>query len=137
MLASGVTIAIPADFFGDPVDEASTEQMIADIEAGIAPVDIIIPLDNYSLDQQDQYCGMGEAVSNRYVKEYKIPTACTQPLAITTDPHGTIWFAQTNSGNLAKFDPLTEEFTEFNNPVWRDYFQAISELAGEKYQHVL
>ena len=77
-------------------------------------------------------CGTGEAISNRYVKEYKIPTACTQPLAITTDPHGTIWFAQTNSGNLAKFDPLTEKFTEFDNAVWDDYFQALSESVGEK-----
>ena len=123
MLASGVTIAIPAGFFGDP-NEADT-QIIVDVGTGI-------PLDNYPPDQQDQYCGTGEAISNRYVKEYKIPTACTQPLAITTDPHGTVWFAQTNSGNLAKFDPLTEKFTEFDNPVWDDYFQALSESVGEK-----
>ena len=123
MLASGVTIAIPADFFGVP-NEADT-QIIVDVGTGI-------PLDNYPPDQQDQYCGTGEAISNRYVKEYKIPTACTQPLAITTDPHGTIWFAQTNSGNLAKFDPLTEKFTEFDNAVWDDYFQALSESVGEK-----
>ena len=122
MLTSGVTIAI-SGFFENP-DGVDT-QIIVDVGTGI-------PLDNYPPDQQDQYCGTGEAISNRYVKEYKIPTACTQPLAITTDPHGTVWFAQTNSGNLAKFDPLTEKFTEFDNPVWDNYFQALSESVGEK-----
>ena len=52
------------------------------------------------------------------MKEYKIPTACTQPLAITVDHSGMVWFAQTNTGKVAKFDPLTETFTEYNNPVW-------------------
>ena len=66
MLTSAVTIAIPAAFFGDP-NEVDT-QIIVDVRAGI-------PLDNYPPDQQDQYCGTGEAMSNRYVKEYKIPTA--------------------------------------------------------------
>jgi len=37
-------------------------------------------------------------MSNDYVKEYKIPTACTQPLAITVDHNGIVWFAQTNTG---------------------------------------
>ena len=31
---------------------------------------------------------------------------------------GNVWFAQSNTGNLAKFDPLTESFTEFDNPLW-------------------
>ena len=43
MLASGVTIAIPADFFGNP-NEADT-QIIVDMGTGI-------PLDNYPPDQQ-------------------------------------------------------------------------------------
>jgi len=81
MLTSGVTISI-SGFFENP-DGVDT-QIIVDVGTGI-------PLDNYPPDQQDQYCGTGEAISNRYVKEYKIPTACTQPLAITTDPHGTVW----------------------------------------------
>ena len=76
------------------------------------------PLDNYLLEQQDEMCGTGEAVSNSFVTEYKIPTVCSQPLAITTDPSGIVWFVQTNSGNLAKFDPVKEEFTEFDNPIW-------------------
>jgi virginiamycin B lyase len=31
-----------------------------------------------------------------------------------------VWFAQTNTGNVAKFDPLTETFTEYDNSVWKN-----------------
>jgi len=68
-----------------------------------------------------KFCSANEqARSNEYVKEYKIPTACTQPLAITVDPYGMVWFAQTNTGKVAKFDPLTETFTEYSNAVWEN-----------------
>jgi len=76
------------------------------------------PADNFPDEQRAQFCGTGVAKSNAYVKEYKIPTDCTQPLAITTDPHGNVWFAETNTGNIAKFDPITETFTEYENPTW-------------------
>ena len=77
------------------------------------------PADNIPFEQRAQFCGTGEeAKSTRYVKEYKIPTDCTQPLAITTDPGGKIWFAQTNTGKIAKFDPVSESFTEYENPFW-------------------
>jgi virginiamycin B lyase len=77
------------------------------------------PMDNYPDIQRTQFCGSSEtAKSNTYVKEYKIPTPCTQPLAIVTDPEGNVWFAQTNAGRIAKFDPTTEVFTEYENPQW-------------------
>ena len=76
------------------------------------------PADNYPEAQRPQYCGTGEAKQTTFVKEYKIPTACTNPLAITTDYDGNVWFAQSNTGNIAKFDPITESFTEFDNPIW-------------------
>ena len=31
---------------------------------------------------------------------------------------GDVWFAETNTGKLAKFDPTTETFTEYDNPLW-------------------
>jgi len=121
MLSSGVTIAInPAQWFGDSflVDEKwvgipTVEELDAfDIDA------LGLELD-YSGDEERQFCSANESnASNEYVKEYKIPTACTQPLAITVDHSGMVWFAQTNTGKVAKFDPLTETFTEYNNPVW-------------------
>jgi len=76
------------------------------------------PEDNYPDAQRPQFCGSGIARSNTYVQEYSIPTACTNPLAIVTDFDGNVWFAQTNTGNVAKFDPTTSTFTEFDNPSW-------------------
>ena len=121
MLSSGVTIAInPAQWFGDSflVDEKwvgipTVEELDAfDIDA------LGLELD-YSGDEERQFCSANESnASNEYVKEYKIPTACTQPLAITVDHSGMVWFAQTSTGKIAKFDPLTETFTEYTNPVW-------------------
>jgi len=114
MLSSGVTIAInPAQWFGDStvdIDEITDEEFDAlGLELG------------YSGDQALQFCSTNEyAMSNEYVKEYKIPTTCTQPLAITVDHNGIVWFAQTSTGKVAKFDPLTETFTEYANPVWEN-----------------
>ncbi len=76
------------------------------------------PADNFPDSQRPQFCGTGNAKSNEFVKEYKVPTVCSQPLAITSDSQGTIWFAQTNTGNIAKFEPSSEKFSEFKNPSW-------------------
>ncbi|MFN3653785.1 MAG: lyase [Candidatus Nitrosotenuis sp.] len=76
------------------------------------------PADNFPDNQRPRFCGTGDAKSNAYVSEFKIPTTCTQPLAITVDPQGTVWFAQTNTGKIAKFDPTNEYFTEYPNPMW-------------------
>ena len=77
------------------------------------------PMDNYPDAQRPQFCGTEDvAKSNHYVKEFKIPTPCTQPLAITSDPNGNLWFTQTNTGKVAKFDPVTNQFTEYDNPKW-------------------
>lgn len=78
------------------------------------------PADNFPDEQRAQFCGTGDAKSTPFVKEYKIPTECTEPLAIVADYEGNVWFAQTNTGKLAKFDPRTELFSEFDNPAWPD-----------------
>ncbi len=81
------------------------------------------PMDNYPDVQRVQFCGSEDtAKSNHYVKEFKIPTPCTQPLAITTDPDGNIWFTETNGVSIAKFDPNTEIFTEYNNKIGQQTF---------------
>ena len=117
MLSSGVTIAInPGQWFGnssleDDFKIPTTEEFDA--------IDLDALELGYSGDESLQFCSANEEPkSNQYVKEYKIPTACTQPLAITVDHNGMVWFAQTNTGKVAKFDPLTETFTEYDNPVW-------------------
>ena len=76
------------------------------------------PADNFPDAQRAQFCGSGDAKSTDYVREFSIPTPCTNPLAVVTDYDGNVWFAQTNTGKLAKFDPYTEKFTEYNNPLW-------------------
>jgi virginiamycin B lyase len=60
------------------------------------------PMDNYPDVQRVQFCGSEDtAKSNHYVKEFKIPTPCTQPLAITSDPIGNLLFTHTNTGQVA------------------------------------
>ena len=76
------------------------------------------PADNYPDDKRPTFCGTGTAKSNKYISEFKIPTVCTQPLSITTDPSGNVWFTESNTGKLAKFDPFTRIFTEYDNAEW-------------------
>jgi virginiamycin B lyase len=109
MLTSGVLIAIPG--FDEEVDYAAMN----DPEVTITGT----PADNFPDDQRTTFCSSGgDAKSTKYVTEYLIPTECTNPLAITSDYDGNAWFVETNTGNLAKFDPLTETFTEYDNPTW-------------------
>lgn len=76
------------------------------------------PADNYPDAQRPQFCGSGDAKSTPYVQEFSIPTECTNPLAVVTDYDGNVWFAETNTGKLGKFDPNTQTFSEFDNPSW-------------------
>ena len=79
------------------------------------------PADNFPDDQRTTFCSSGgDAKSTDYVQEYLIPTECVNPLAIVSDYDGNVWFTETNTGNLGKFDPITETFTEFDNPIWPD-----------------
>lgn len=76
------------------------------------------PADNYLDEERPRFCGSSTPQSTNYIQEFSIPTVCTNPLAIVTDYEGNVWFAQTNTGKLAKFDPITEMFYEYNNPSW-------------------
>ena len=76
------------------------------------------PMDNYPPEERSQHCGESDFKSNQYIKEFEIPTPCTQPLSIITDSEDNVWFIQSNTGNVAMFDPLTEEFTEYQNDKW-------------------
>ena len=104
MVSSGVLIAIPGTIPNElqPMEDTITGT----------------PADSFPDAQRQQFCSTGGPQSGRYVTEYEIPTACTQPLAIKVDPQGTVWFAQTNTGNIANFEPSTGTFTEFENEAW-------------------
>ena len=75
----------PAQWFGDSSLEGGLQMPTAE-ELDAFDLDVLgLELD-YSDDESLQFCSANEqAMSNEYVKEYKIPTACTQPLAITVD----------------------------------------------------
>ncbi len=78
------------------------------------------PKDNYPPDKWTTFCqSENETRATKYIKEFKIPTLCTQPLSITTDPSGNVWFTETNTGNIAEFNPTTNSFQEFKNPLWQ------------------
>lgn len=77
------------------------------------------PADNYEDSKRPTFCETGPAKSSKYITEFKIPTACTQPLAILVDPSGSVWFTESNTGNLGKFDPSSKTFQEFSNTQWQ------------------
>ena len=84
------------------------------------------PMDNFPDDQRATFCGGSDAKSTSFVKEYKIPTLCTQPLAIKVAPDGNVWFVESNAGQIAKFDPTSETFTEFENELWPEGARTMS-----------
>ena len=84
------------------------------------------PMDNFSDEERDVFCGVEDAKSNSYVTEYEIPTLCTLPLAIKIAPDGNVWFIETNTGNIAEFNPVSEQFTEFENPFWPEQGRTMS-----------
>jgi len=83
------------------------------------------PADNYKDKDRPTFCETSVAKSTKYITEFKIPTACTQPLGITTDPLGNVWFTESNTGNIAKFNPSTKNFTEYANPLWQQHEKAM------------
>ena len=118
LLTSTVLFALP------PPNPTMTEEELAMEEKGITITNT--PMDNFPDDQRATFCGEGNAKSTSYVKEYRIPTLCTQPLAIKIAPDGNIWFVESNVGNIAKFNPNTETFTEFDNQVWPEGARTMS-----------
>ena len=121
MLTSAVTLAVnPAQWIDDSSVEGAFQIPTVEEFDAFDPDALGLDL-GYNPGEKLQFCSTNDQpLSNPYVKEYKIPTECTQPLAITVDHNGNVWFAGTNTGDVAKFDPLTETFTEYNNTEWED-----------------
>jgi virginiamycin B lyase len=121
MKKKGVFVTI---FFGAILLSSTIAIAIPGMEPEIDNPEITItgtPADNFPDDQRSTFCSSGgDAKSTDYVNEYLIPTECSSPLAIVSDYDGNVWFAETNTGNLGKFDPISEKFTEYDNPTWPD-----------------
>ena len=118
LLTSTVLFALP------PPPAIMTEEEAAMEEQGITITNT--PMDNFPDDQRATFCGIGEPKSTSYVKEYQIPTVCTQPLAIKVAPDGNVWFVESNVGQIAKFNPILETFTEFENDLWPEGARTMS-----------
>ena len=73
LLTSTILFALPP-----PAPTMTETEMIS--EAEITKTGS--PMDNYPDEQRDTFCGTGDAKSNTFVTEYKIPTACT-PVSYT------------------------------------------------------
>ncbi len=59
------------------------------------------------------FCGSGVANSNRYIQEFVIPTECSEPVGITVDSNGIVWFAESAKRKIGKLDPATGKFDEY------------------------
>nr|AIF03872.1 Streptogramin lyase [uncultured marine thaumarchaeote KM3_16_C10] len=118
LLTSTVLFALP------PPPATMTEEEVAMEEQGITITNT--PMDNFPDDQRATFCGIGDPKSTSYVKEYEIPTVCTQPLAIKVAPDGNVWFVESNTGKIAKFNPVSEIFTEFENDLWPEGARTMS-----------
>ncbi len=123
LLTSTVLFALP------PPPPPLTEEELAmgmDSESEVQITKTGTPMDNFPDDQRATFCGTSSPKSTSYVKEYQIPTLCTLPIAIKVTPDGNVWFIESNVGNIAKFDPISETFTEFENEVWPDGARTMS-----------
>jgi len=118
LLTSTVLFALP------PPDPTMSEEELTMEEQNITITNT--PMDNFPDDQRATFCGIGEPKSTTYVKEYQIPTVCTQPLAIKVGPDGNVWFVESNVGQIAKFNPISETFTEFENELWPEDARTMS-----------
>ena len=118
LLTSTVLFALP------PPPATMTEEEVAMEEQGFTITNT--PMDNFPDDQRDTFCGIGDPKSTSYVQEYEVPTLCSQPLSIKVAPDGNVWFVESNVGQIAKFDPTTEKFTEFENGLWPEGARTMS-----------
>lgn len=116
MATSGVVIGIPGVIPEDPLTVNTKTDT---------------PQDTFPDVQRPRFCGSWDAKSTEFIREYAIPTICTNPLAITTDPDGKVWFVQSNGGTVGMFDPETEAFEEYENDSWGT--RGISMVWGADY----
>lgn len=110
MVTSTVVIAIPG-LAPTEMDSDPLIPRVTDVDHDYS--------ENYKDTERVMFCGTGQPPdSTAFVREFEIPTACTNPLAIAVDYNGNPWFVESNTGRVATFDPETETFTEYPNPSW-------------------
>jgi streptogramin lyase len=71
------------------------------------------------------FCGSGIPNSNNYIQEFLLPTQCSEPVGITVDENGIVWFAESAARKIGKFDPSTKRFEEFALPDAKPQEQSV------------
>ena len=104
LLTSTVLFALPPP---DPTMNERELDMEMNSDEDVKITKTGTPMDNFPDEQRDTFCGTNQAQSTNYVREFEIPTLCTQPLAIKVAPDGNVWFIETNVGKITKFDPVS------------------------------
>jgi hypothetical protein len=51
------------------------------------------------------------------ITEFPVPTANSEPIAITNGPDGNLWFAEQDGEKIGRINPTTHEITEFPIPT--------------------
>jgi streptogramin lyase len=51
------------------------------------------------------------------VTEYHLPHEYSQPYSVTVDKNHMVWITMLSSDRIAKFNPFTEKFTEYELPT--------------------
>ncbi len=75
---------------------------------------------NQILEFEKWNCGIeSTSNSNYFVTEFKVPEACSIPIAITYDKtENMVWFISTRNGTLFGFDPTKQIFESYRIPFW-------------------
>ena len=68
--------------------------------------DTIVNESQLKAEQDKQFfCGNQTQGPSYFIKEYKLPTDCSQPLGLTVDKDNNIWIASGKTGSLLVFNP--------------------------------
>lgn len=68
------------------------------------------------------------ALQTRFIQEFVIPSKNAQPVGITVDNGGKVWFAESGTRKIGMFDPSTKQFEEF--PLSEQKTEDISPIAS-------
>lgn len=72
-------------------------------------------ISNVTDPKNTQLCGSDITMSNLYLNEYKLPEKCGQPLALISDPYENLWFTQTTTNSVSKFNQFKKLFSTYHN----------------------
>jgi len=65
-------------------------------------------------------CGFSPDGDNNFIREFSLPSSCSQPVGLAVDRTNKIWVAATLTGHLAIFDPTLKSFTDLIKiPNWK------------------